>query len=85
MAIDLSSIIKNDQQLTAYIPNSTIRYRMQGSGVQFVHGGASLQEIVVPLISFKNKRAGQKGAQMIEKVDIKLTSTTRKLPIVFLI
>ena len=47
--IDLSSIVKNEQQLTAYVPNATIRYRMQGSGVNFVHGGASLQEIVVPL------------------------------------
>lgn len=79
LTIDLSSIIKNDQQLTAYIPNSTMRYRIQGSGVQFVHGGASLQEVVVPLISYKNKRAGQKGAQTVEKVDIKLTNTTRRI------
>jgi uncharacterized protein (TIGR02687 family) len=79
LAIDLSSIVKNEQQLTAYVPNATIRYRMQGSGVNFVHGGASLQEIVVPLISFKNKRSGQKGSQAIQKVDIKLTNTIRKI------
>ena len=79
LAIDLSSVVKNEQQLTAYVPNATIRYRMQGSGVNFVHGGASLQEIVVPLLSFKNKRAGQKGTQAIQKVDIKLTNTTRKI------
>lgn len=79
LAIDLSSIVKNEQQLTAYVPNATIRYRMQGSGVNFVHGGASLQEIVIPLLSFKNKRAGQKGTQAIQKVDIKLTNTTRKI------
>ncbi|MDG2703280.1 BREX-1 system phosphatase PglZ type A, partial [Vibrio parahaemolyticus] len=45
----------------------------------FVHGGASLQEIVVPLLTFKNKRTGQKGAKAIKKVDIKLTNTTRKI------
>jgi hypothetical protein len=61
------------------VPNATIRYRMQGSGVNFVHGGASLQEIVIPLLSFKNKRSGQKGSQAIQKVDIKLTNTTRKI------
>ena len=78
LAINLSSIVKNEQQLTAYVPNGTIRNRMQGTGVNFVHGGASLQEIVVPLLSFKNKRAGQRGAE-ITKVDIKLTSTTRRI------
>lgn len=79
IAIDLSSVIKNEQQLTTYVPNGTIRNRMQGTGINFVHGGASLQEIVVPLLSFKNKRAGQKGVQAISKVDIKLTSTTRRI------
>jgi uncharacterized protein (TIGR02687 family) len=79
LAIDLSSIVANEQQLTAYVPNGTIRNRMQGSGVNFVHGGASLQEIVVPLLSFKIKRAGQKGSQAIQKVDIRLTNTARKI------
>ncbi|WP_252990014.1 BREX-1 system phosphatase PglZ type A [Sporosarcina newyorkensis] len=79
MAINLSSVIKNELELTAYVPNGTIRNRMQGTGVNFVHGGASLQEIVVPLLSFKNKRAGQKGVQAISKVDVKLTSTTRRI------
>lgn len=78
-AINLSSVIKNELELTAYVPNGTIRNRMQGTGVNFVHGGASLQEIVVPLLNFKNKRAGQKGVQAISKVDIKLTSTTRRI------
>lgn len=79
LAINLSSVIKNDEQLTAYVPKATFRYKMQGSGVNFVHGGASLQEIVVPLLSFRNKRSGQKGAKAIKKVDIKLTNTTRKI------
>lgn len=79
LAIDLSSIIENEQKLTAYVPNATIRYKIQGTGVNFVHGGASLQEIVVPLLTFKNKRLGQKGSQAITKVDVKLTSTTRRI------
>lgn len=79
LAINLSSVIKNEQQLTAYLPKATLRYKMQGSGINFVHGGASLQEIVVPLLTFKNKRTGQKGAKAIKKVDVKLTNTTRKI------
>lgn len=79
IAINISSVIKNELELTAYVPNGTIRNRTQGTGVNFIHGGASLQEIVVPLLSFKNRRAGQKGVQAISKVDIKLTSTTRRI------
>lgn len=78
-AVNLSSIIKNEQQLTAYLPKATLRNKIQGSGINFVHGGASLQEVVVPLLTFKNKRTGQKGAKAIKKVDIKLTNTTRKI------
>ncbi len=31
------------------------------------------------MVSFKNKRTGQRGSQAIQKVDIKLTNTTRKI------
>lgn len=79
LAINLSSIIKNEELLTAYLPKATLRNKMQGSGINFVHGGASLQEVVVPLLLFKNKRTGQKGVKTIKKVDIKLTNTTRKI------
>lgn len=77
--IDLSSVIRNELQFFVYVPNGTIRNRNQGSGINFVHGGASLQEIVVPLLIFKNKRAGQKGVKSISKVDIRLTSTMRRI------
>lgn len=77
--INLDSIIKNDEQLNVYVPKSTIRFKIKGPGVNFVHGGASLQEVVVPLIKFKNVRRGQANSKEIVKVDIKLTSTTRKI------
>ncbi|WP_338140267.1 BREX-1 system phosphatase PglZ type A [Paenibacillus thiaminolyticus] len=77
--IDMDSIIKNEHQITTYVPKATIRFKIQGAGSNFVHGGASLQEIVVPLIQFKNIRSGQKNSREIEKVDVKLTNTTRKI------
>lgn len=79
LTIDTSNVLANENPLFAYVPNATIRYRIQGGGANFVHGGASLQEIVVPLLSVKNKRAGQKGAKDIQKVRIQLTSTTRNI------
>ncbi|MGN4473578.1 BREX-1 system phosphatase PglZ type A [Bacillus cereus group sp. MYBK40-2] len=79
LTIGLDSIIKNEQQLQAYVPKATIRFQMKGSGVNFVHGGASLQEVVVPLIKYKNIRRGQSHSREITKVDVKLTSSTRKI------
>ena len=77
--IKLDSIIQNENQLNVYVPKATIRFKIQGSGVNFVHGGASLQEVVVPLIKYKNIRRGQANSKDIVKVDIKLTSSTRKI------
>ena len=36
-----------------YVPRSTIRFKVQGPGYNFVHGGAALQEVMVPLIKYK--------------------------------
>jgi uncharacterized protein (TIGR02687 family) len=77
--INMDSFILNEHHLTTYVPKATIRFKMQGAGANFVHGGASLQEIVVPLIQFKNVRSGQKHSREIVKVDMKLTNTTRKI------
>jgi hypothetical protein len=38
------------------IPHSVNRYRKQGVGHQFVHGGGSLQELVLPVIESTRKR-----------------------------
>lgn len=40
----------------AGIPKGTQRLRLSGSGSRFVHGGASLQEIIVPVISVNKQR-----------------------------
>jgi uncharacterized protein (TIGR02687 family) len=39
------------------IPKSINRLRLKGSGSRFVHGGASLQEIVIPVIKINKKRS----------------------------
>lgn len=53
---DLSkaSNTKTDYKIT--IPKAINRYKRQGHGVHYVHGGASLQEMVVPLIESSRKR-----------------------------
>jgi uncharacterized protein (TIGR02687 family) len=39
------------------IPKSIKRLRQQGSGSRYVHGGAALQEVVIPLIKVNKKRS----------------------------
>lgn len=47
------------------IPNSIKRLRAPGSGSRYVHGGASLQEIVLPVLSVSKQRAAD-----IRQVDV---------------
>lgn len=41
----------------AVIPKGIQRLRLSGSGSRFVHGGASLQEVIVPIIKINKKRS----------------------------
>lgn len=45
-----------DSDFEVQIPKSIHRLKLPGAGSRFVHGGASLQEIVVPVLSINKKR-----------------------------
>lgn len=45
-----------DSDLEVQIPKSIHRLRLPGGGARFVHGGATLQEVVVPVLSVNKKR-----------------------------
>lgn len=47
--------------LDVLIPNSINRMRVKGAGSRFVHGGASLQEIVIPVIRVGKQRDADLG------------------------
>lgn len=47
-----------DSDLDVQIPKSIHRLRVAGGGARFVHGGATLQEIVVPVLTVNKKRKG---------------------------
>jgi uncharacterized protein (TIGR02687 family) len=47
------------------IPKSINRFRKQGSGARFVHGGAMLQEIVVPILTINKSRKSD-----VEQVEV---------------
>lgn len=48
------------------IPKSINRLRLSGSGSRFVHGGASLQEVVVPVVSINKKRQSDTSAVEVD-------------------
>jgi hypothetical protein len=47
------------------IPKGTKRLRLQGSGARYVHGGATLQEIVVPVISVSYTDSGRNSVRPV--------------------
>lgn len=55
------------------IPKSMNRLRLKGSGSRFVHGGATLQEVVIPVVCINKKR--QSDISMVE-VEILRGSTS---------
>lgn len=45
-----------DGDVEVQIPKSINRLRVKGSGSRFVHGGATLQEVVIPILRINKKR-----------------------------
>ncbi len=53
------------------IPKSINRLRLKGAGSRYVHGGATLQEVVVPVVKINKKRQSD-----IAKVEVGIISST---------
>lgn len=62
-----------------YTPRDTTRIKIPGGGENYVHGGTSLQEMVVPVISFKNLSAKSKKYVGVTNAELKLLSESRKV------
>lgn len=78
MTFSMDYLLGKDCNKYAITPNGTIRFKVQGAGANYVHGGAMPQEIIVPVIKFKNDRSTS-SSNDIRKVNITLTSITRKI------
>ena len=69
----------------AFAPKENVRIKMNGSGLNFVHGGISLQEMVVPVIDYHFLRNQSKQYQRNQKkydtkpVEVSLLSATHKV------
>lgn len=78
MCFSMDYILGKDSGKYVTVPRGSNRFKVQGEGANFVHGGAMLQEIVIPVIKFKNDRS-KSGKANIKKVEVKLTNISRKI------
>lgn len=76
--ISMKYLLGGESKIKALIPKGVNCFKVQGRGSNYVHGGASLQEIVVPVLKFKNDRSKSDKLE-VKKVDVKLTNISRKI------
>lgn len=79
--ISKSSVLKSPLKIT--VPRSVNRYRKQGSGDQYVHCGASLQELIVPVVVYSRRKIDESVPVNIRliKFDQRITSGYLKVDI----
>ena len=68
-----------NSSLTGFTPLDNIRMKKQGGGMNYVHGGISLQECTVPVIEYKNLRSSSKKFVDVKKAELQLISQSRKV------
>lgn len=61
-----SSELRLSGEMEVQIPKSINRLRLKGSGSRFVHGGASLQEVIIPIIKINKKRQSDISAVEVD-------------------
>lgn len=59
------------------VPRGEVRFAKQGAGSNYVHGGAMLQEIVIPVVKFKNVKGG--GKNIDNHVEVEMTTISKKI------
>ena len=77
--------IGSEQGYEAWAPRENIRIKKRGGGLKFVHGGISLQEMVVPVVDYRFLRNQNKEYQRnrskydTKPVELSLLSANRKI------
>ena len=77
--------LDGNSEYEAYAPKENVRIKMNGGGLNFVHGGISLQEICVPVIEYRYLRnqskeyLRNKQKYDTKPVEVGLLSATHKI------
>jgi uncharacterized protein (TIGR02687 family) len=78
---NMSNTFGSDDEMFLYTPQADLRFKLQGAGNNFVHGGVSPQEIVIPLLKYSHKETVNLEKKGIKKgkVGLILTTPSRKI------
>ena len=75
MRLPLASITGDEDARVVYFPLGSDIFKAAGSGLNYVHGGSSPQELIIPLIDVKT----EKGRRDTTTAQIALVSLTSKI------
>ena len=78
LPIQLSGLL-DGTPVKGYAPQDSTRIKVKGGGENYVHGGISLQEMVVPVVVFKNLRSSSKQFVELSNAQVGLLSESRKI------
>ena len=76
--ISLGTVLGNDDERTVSYPLASDIFKVAGAGQNYVHGGCSPQEMLVPLVDVKVER-GKKETSVAEIALVSLTSKITNL------
>lgn len=85
--VPLNKVLTSESKLSVITPKGYMRIKKQGGGSNFVHGGTSLQEIVIPVLEYKHvRRSSVTSKNKAKKVDVDInnlhkTITTNIFPV----
>jgi uncharacterized protein (TIGR02687 family) len=65
--------------LEVVVPRGAQRFAIQGPGSQYVHGGASLQEVCVPILTYRHKRSEKGGSAPSTKVGVHVNAPAKRV------
>lgn len=65
-----------NNNMNVIVPKGVDIFKIKGAGQNYVHGGASLQEIIIPIINVESKQRGKKEQNIVE---LDLISLNRKI------
>jgi hypothetical protein len=74
----MNYLTEKSNGIFAVLPRGANCYKIQGAGSRYVHGGAALQEIAIPVIRF-NSDKNLKRSMSAKKVSLGLTNLSRKV------
>ena len=79
MRFPLESVSSMKGDINVTVPVGTIRFKAEGASYRYAHGGASLQEMIVPLLHSRNKDENKKEKVGVTILGQKLNMVSSRL------